>query len=72
VRSPVPDPAPDWPVLRARRPCWAELLKRIFEVDALCCPRCGGFMRVIAFIRDPDVIHARRVAGFLDSSPGRM
>jgi hypothetical protein len=57
--SPVPGhPAPDWPALRARRQRWAELFKRIFEVDPLRCPRCGGVMQVIAFILDPEVIHA--------------
>ena len=29
---------------------WAELLRRIFEVDPLRCPRCGHAMRVVACI----------------------
>lgn len=36
---------------------WADLLKRIFLVEALSCPRCGGQMKVIANIDDPEVIH---------------
>jgi hypothetical protein len=36
----------------------AELLKRIFEVDPLACPRCGAAMRIIAFILDGAVIAA--------------
>jgi len=52
------DALPDWPALRALRQRWAVLLKRIFEVDPLACPRCGGRMQVIAFILDHDVIHA--------------
>jgi hypothetical protein len=32
------DRTPDWPALRALRQRWAELLKRIFEVDPLRCP----------------------------------
>ena len=38
---------------------WAALLQRVFEVEALRCPRCGSTMRVIAAIEDPDV--ARRI-----------
>ncbi len=38
---------------------WAALLQRVFEIDALRCPRCGGAMRLIAAIEDPDV--ARRI-----------
>ena len=30
-----------------RRTAWADLLQRVFEVDALCCPRCGGRMRIL-------------------------
>jgi len=25
-------------------------------VDPLCCPRCGGQMKIISFITDPQVI----------------
>jgi len=35
---------------------WAELLRLIYEVDPLVCPRCGGQMRVVALIQDPKVI----------------
>jgi hypothetical protein len=34
---------------------WAELLKRVFEIDALRCPRCGSTLRLIAAIEDPVV-----------------
>jgi Putative transposase len=44
------DAIPPWPALRALRRRWAELLRRIFEVDPLCCPRCGKQMRIVAFI----------------------
>jgi hypothetical protein len=40
---------------RAGRMRWAALLQRVFEVDALRCPRCGSTMRLIAAIEDPDV-----------------
>ncbi len=34
------------------------LIKRVYEVDLLCYPHCGGQMKVIAFIEPPqaDVI----------------
>jgi len=35
---------------RAARYAWALLLARIYEVFPLICPRCGGEMRIIAFI----------------------
>ena len=27
---------------------WARLIQKIYEVDPLVCPRCGGKMRIIA------------------------
>jgi hypothetical protein len=46
---------------------WAELLRRIYEVDPLVCPACGGAMRLLAFITEAAVIdripeHLRRSA----------
>jgi hypothetical protein len=38
---------------------WAELLQRVFGVEALRCPRCGSTMRLIAAIEDPDI--ARKI-----------
>ncbi len=38
---------------------WAELLQRVFGIEALRCPRCGSTMRVIAAIEDPGV--ARKI-----------
>ncbi len=32
---------------------WAMLIKRVYEVDPLACPQCGGMMKVIAFIEPP-------------------
>ena len=46
-------PPPSNPDMRAMR---RALLRRIFEVDPLVCPRCGGAMRIIAFITEPKVI----------------
>jgi hypothetical protein len=50
----IADPI-DWS-LRAARLRWAELLRRIFEVDPLACPHCRGLMRIVAVITDPAVI----------------
>jgi hypothetical protein len=59
--APTPPPAPPAanPVpaaepahRRAARYTWALLLARIYEVFPLVCPRCGGEMRIIAFITD--------------------
>jgi hypothetical protein len=46
-----------------RRTRWSDLLQRVFEVDALACPRCGGRMRVLAAITEADV--ARRILACL-------
>jgi len=35
---------------------WARLIKKIYEVDPLVCPKCGGNMRIIAFIEDYKVV----------------
>ena len=41
---------------RAARYAWALLLARIHEVFPLVCPRCGGEMRIIAFITDAGAV----------------
>lgn len=43
---------------RPGRMNWADLLMRVWAIDALSCPHCGGRMRVIAAIHDPDAITA--------------
>ena len=49
---------------RLRRQLWAVLLKKIWDIDALKCPKCGGQMKVISFIEQPFVI--RRILKHLD------
>lgn len=59
--APEPEPGPveaetvaqESLVSRAARVVWAMLLARIYEVFPLTCPKCGGEMRIIAFIDDP-------------------
>ena len=46
------------------RAAWARLIRKVYEVDPLECPRCKGPMRVIALIEDPGVI--RRILDYLE------
>ena len=41
---------------RALRRSWAQLIKRVYEVDPLVCPSCGSEMKVVAFIIDHAVV----------------
>jgi hypothetical protein len=60
-------PAANRPNLR--RLAWAELLQRVFAVDAVCCPRCGARMRLFAAIEDPEV--ACKILACLDLPAAR-
>jgi hypothetical protein len=35
---------------------WAKRLKRVFGIDIEACARCGGTLRTVASIEQPDVI----------------
>ena len=35
---------------------WAQRLKRVFNIDIETCPACGGSVRIVACIEDPEVI----------------
>ena len=35
---------------------WAEMIRKVYEVDPLLCPSCGGKMSIISFIEDHKVI----------------
>ena len=60
----TPAEMPDEPPHRkAARYVWALLLARIYEVLPLVCPKCGGDMRIIAFINEGPVI--REILGHL-------
>ena len=59
----IVEPEPE--VLREAKRRWAELLRRIFEVDPLKCPRCDETMRIVSFITEHKTIdrileHLRR------------
>ena len=44
----------DTPFLKLCRSRWAALIKKVYEVDPLKCPKCGGQMRIISFIEKKD------------------
>jgi hypothetical protein len=48
------DPAESSP--RPRRIAWAQLLARVFAIDITRCRTCGGRMRVLEVVSDPDAI----------------
>ena len=31
---------------------WHELLRRVFEIDVLACPKCGGRLRLLCTVHD--------------------
>jgi transposase len=35
---------------------WAEMIRKVYEVDPMVCPQCGGQMRVISFLTDYAVV----------------
>jgi len=48
----VPPPA----ISRGLKHRWAYFIKQVYEADPLVCPQCGGPMRIIGFIEQPEVI----------------
>jgi len=41
-----------------RRYAWANLLRRVFAIDVLECPACGGPLRILTAIHPPDTTRA--------------
>ena len=35
---------------------WAEMIRKVYEVDPMACPKCGGRMKVVAFITEYAVV----------------
>jgi len=56
--APITVAEPEALPLREARRRWAELLRRIYEVDPLTCPACGGAMRILAFLTERAVTFA--------------
>jgi Putative transposase len=47
---------PEWEAQRPRRLAWAALLARTFGLDVLRCEKCGGRMKIVAAVMDPEQI----------------
>jgi hypothetical protein len=48
-------------MLEEELPCvpskgWAEMIRKVCEVDPMICPRCGGRTRVVAFLTEHAVV----------------
>ena len=35
---------------------WAEMIRKVYEVDPMVCPKCGGSMKVVAVITDDQAV----------------
>ena len=46
---------PESELTKAARTTWARLIKKVYEVDPLICPHCGGQMRFLTDIEDASV-----------------
>jgi hypothetical protein len=57
---------------RPRRMPWAQLLRRVLDIDALSCPRCSTPMLVIAFITSAPVIKKILEHLHLPTAPPRV
>ncbi len=53
------------PAASARRRRWAELIRLVFEVDPLCCDKCGGEMKILSFITTSQDRVIRRILDHL-------
>ena len=44
--------------MKQRRISWAALITKVYEVDPLQCPACGGTMQIVSFIEkcQPEVV----------------
>ena len=49
-------PEPDTAYRKKCRMTRAVLIKAVFEVDPLKCPKCGGTLKIVSFIEEEDVI----------------
>ena len=44
----------DSPSSRENASTWARLIKKVYGVDPLVCPKCGKEMKIIAIIPEPE------------------
>ena len=45
---------------------WARLIRKVFEVDPLLCPKCGSEMKILAVLTNPKVVD--RIIRHLDKN----
>jgi hypothetical protein len=62
--SSTPPAGPRTESRRRRHLPWAQLLRRVFFLDALTCPRCDAAMLVLALLSEPEVV--RKILLHLD------
>jgi hypothetical protein len=76
VRYGRPDPDVTAPAADSRPRgawTWAALMHRVFALDVLACPRCGGRLQVMAIVQDPAVVQTLLAHGggaFSPEAPG--
>ena len=58
---------------RAAKAAWARLIKKVYEVDPMLCPRCGAEKRVMAVIEEAPVVERilRHLGGWNPRRPGQ-
>jgi hypothetical protein len=44
------------PLSKELKKRWSYFIRKVYETDPLCCPKCQGEMRIISFIDHPEVI----------------
>ena len=47
-----------------RRMTWSQRLARVFQIDITKCPHCSGEMKIIACIKEPQMI--KKILNHLD------
>jgi len=65
ARRHADDPEPT--TRRRCSPSWARLIAKVFQADPLVCRRCGGPLKVVAYITDSLAI--RQTLEHLDLTP---
>jgi hypothetical protein len=46
------------------------MIRKVYEVDPMLCPRCGGKMKVVAFITDFAVVD--KIGDLEQADPGDL
>ena len=52
----IPSIIEDSNISPAQRKAWARLIQKIYETDPLCCPKCQGSMKIIAWIEQEQIV----------------